>query len=416
MPTVHVVADDLTGACDTGHEFARRGYDAVVRLDRALDANPTVLIDDTDSRYVAPDVAYGRVADVVSGTDADLYYKKVDSTLRGNLGSEINAATDVSGAAAALVAPAFPSNGRLTACGQHLVHGRPVTETDPGRDADNPVRTAHLPSLLSRENRRVVHVPIDLVASGVEGLESALSAALVHAKIVTVDAVDDHNLSDLTTAAASIDPAVVYVGSAGLARHVKVPIDPTNRDPTRLVAGAGRSFAAVGSVNQVTLAQVATVQDSRVVELDAALAVTDPDAAADRATKACLERFASEPSVVLVSATDERDVAAALDRADQADIPRTRAKHRIAEALASVTAAVLTETQPNGLFLSGGAVASAALATLGALGLRLTGAQVATGVPEGRVIGGDADGTTAVTKAGGFGAPDTLVEALEILR
>lgn len=415
MPIVHVVADDLTGACDTGHELARRGYDTVVRLDQALDVDPTVLVDDTDSRYVAPEEAHDRVADVVAKTTADVRYKKVDSTLRGNLGPEIGAAIDADGAEAALVAPALPSNGRLTACGIHLVNGRLVTETDPGLDPESPVTSANLPSLLSSEGHEVEHVPIDQVASGADALAPTLAAAVVGAEVVTADAVDDHNLSTLAATAASIDPAVVYVGSGGLARHLEVAAAPTPTDEIRLTMGEGRSFATVGSVNEITLTQVATVPDDRVVQLDAALAVADPDAAIQRAIKTCLDRFESEPSIVLASAIDEHDVAASFARADEVGVSRATAKRRVAGALAAVTADVLADAKPSGLFLSGGAVAAAVLEQLSTRGLRLSGQRVGAGIPVSTVIGGDADGLTAVTKAGGFGGPNALADALEVL-
>ncbi len=135
-----VVADDLTGATDTGHGFAVRGFETVVRLDPEFEApDAAVIVVDTDSRYVSPAEAGNRVADVVSDIEAATVYKKVDSTLRGNLAAEIEAVMAAMDADTAAVAPAFPTNGRVTACGYHLVEGALITDTEAGNDPDSPV-------------------------------------------------------------------------------------------------------------------------------------------------------------------------------------------------------------------------------------------------------------------------------------
>jgi uncharacterized protein YgbK (DUF1537 family) len=52
-------------------------------------------------------------------------YKKIDSVLRGHPGAELAGVLDVYGGRA-LVAPAFPAQGRTTQGGTQLLHGRPV--------------------------------------------------------------------------------------------------------------------------------------------------------------------------------------------------------------------------------------------------------------------------------------------------
>ncbi len=70
-------------------------------------------------------------------------------------------------------------------------------------------------------------------------------------------------------------------------------------------------------------------------------------------------------------------------------------------------AAVLTETRPGLLFLTGGDTADAVLTFAGAKGIRILG-EIVTGVVQGTLIGGPLDGLPVVTKAGAFGREDTL--------
>lgn len=69
---------------------------------------------------------------------------------------------------------------------------------------------------------------------------------------------------------------------------------------------------------------------------------------------------------------------------------------------------------PRSMFLCGGDTAAFVLGRLGAEAILLLG-EIQPGVPFGRVVGGIAAGAALVTKSGGFGGPDTLVDAVRIL-
>jgi uncharacterized protein YgbK (DUF1537 family) len=401
-----VVADDLTGATDTGHSFAARGYRTVVRVDDSFSApEAAVSVVDTDSRYADAEVAAERVASAVSGTAADAVYKKIDSTLRGNVRAETVAARDAMGADAAAVAPAFPANGRVTAAGYHLVDGALVTDTEPGNDPDSPVPTAYLPDLLG--GAAVSHADVGRVAAGGAG------DALDDARIVAFDAVHDSHLRNVADAALSEPGEVLLVGSAGLAEHVRLDA-PTRERAPRPGEAVGTAFGVAGSVSERTLAQLDAVGE-RVVKLDPERAVTDPAGAGEAAAAACRERLTREPSAVLASARAEGDVETALDAAERAGIDERAARERVTAALATGAAAVYETEKPDGLFLTGGTVAKAVLGELGVGGVELHGEEIAAGVPLGTARGGPADGTAVVTKAGAFGEVGTIADALERL-
>ena len=71
-------------------------------------------------------------------------------------------------------------------------------------------------------------------------------------------------------------------------------------------------------------------------------------------------------------------------------------------------------TRPAGLVLVGGQTARLVCRRLQAQGVRIEG-ELEPGVPYGRLIGGVWDGLPVVTKAGGFGGPDTLLDAVRAL-
>lgn len=79
-----------------------------------------VIVIDTESRASPLDLAYTRVRDAartLRGAGVKTVYKKIDSTLRGNVGSELDAVTDELGKSLSLVVPAFPADRRTTVWG-----------------------------------------------------------------------------------------------------------------------------------------------------------------------------------------------------------------------------------------------------------------------------------------------------------
>jgi uncharacterized protein YgbK (DUF1537 family) len=415
-----VVADDLTGAMDTGHSFAMRGYETIVRLDPDFDApRAAVIVADTDSRYVDPDEAVTRVRNIVASTEAAVVYKKVDSTLRGNVGVEIAAAHDAMDADATAVAPAHPSNDRLTACGYHLVGGELLTDTEVGNDPDSRIVTSHLPRLIREQTGGpVVHVGIEPVAtrSTVDALSRPDGVEADERLIVVFDIVHDSHLDAVAAGAHDYDGNVLLVGSAGLAEYVRSPVESTVESPPIATTPSGTAFGVVGSVNPRTLTQLDAVPESRVVHLDAKTAVSDPHDAARNAAAECLERLPTEPAVVLTAANDSDTVAATLEAARRANVSGREARERVTAALGIAARSVWEKRAPDGLFLTGGSIAKSILDRLDAGGVALSGEEIDVGVPVGEVRGGKADGTPIVTKAGAFGGNSTIVDALDHLR
>src|SRR5687767_2433999 len=107
-----IVADDLTGACDTGSLFAG---DAPVPLAVWPAAPPParVRVVDTESRALPAEEAVARVTRVPALAPATRYFKKIDSTLRGHVALEMDALMRAVGTESALVCPAFPAQGRV---------------------------------------------------------------------------------------------------------------------------------------------------------------------------------------------------------------------------------------------------------------------------------------------------------------
>lgn len=412
-----VVADDLTGAMDAGHEFAARGYPTTVAVHADATPETTILVVNTNSRYLSSDDAREVVTRAVTVHPATVVYKKIDSTLRGNLAVEIGAALEASDADCALVAPAFPANGRTTACGYHLVHGALVTDTPAGRDDDRPVRSPHLPTLLDDAERPVQHLGVETIARGDSAVRETLDES--SGSIVACDALCDAHLAALANGAARSDTTTLCVGSAGLARTVRLPDDVHTDGSTVSIEEAtarSQTLAIVGSAAPQTIEQVTALADEQVVALDVESAVENPEETANEAALHAERRLENGGCAVITSIRTENDVERALQAGRRRALAADVVRDRIATALALAARETWERTTPDGLFVTGGAVAVAALDSLDVEGVRLSGEEVEAGIPIGRITGGPADGTRLVTKAGAFGDERTIANCLAYLQ
>ena len=116
-----VIADDITGAMDTGVGLAQAGLAATISFSSTTMPGSDSIVATTDSRAESPSEAYRRVKAVGERFQDYYIYKKIDSTLRGNIAAELQALLDVTRAPKAVVCPAFPSIKRTVVNGELLV-------------------------------------------------------------------------------------------------------------------------------------------------------------------------------------------------------------------------------------------------------------------------------------------------------
>ena len=389
---VAVIADDLTGAADTGVQFARAGYKTAVifRGEEVPAAGLDAVALDTDSRTRPAGFAAKRVIEAARAVrDARVVCKKLDSTLRGNVAAELSAALGATRRPRVVVAPAFPAAGRTTVGGVQLVHGVPVHETEMRNDPRTPVLEAHVPTLLAGSFPSVATL-------GVEDLADPEKVRLtLEAECVVADAERDADLEALVRAVP--DPSgVLWAGSAGLALALGgVYPGPGAGGVPASPGPARRVLVVIGSLSGVSREQL-----RRLVEEYGSVAVpvhADRRGAVEEAA-GIARRALSGGTCAVVHSPGERS--------------RPGTGGPVVRSLAEVAARICGQELFDALVMTGGSTAVRVALRLGASGIRL-GGEVEAGVPWGTLIGPNP--YTVVTKAGGFGGPDTLVGVVRSL-
>lgn len=256
MPKCIVVADDLTGANATGVLLKKMEYTACTVLNKNhLDglATSDCVLYPTDSRGVSKEIAYKRVYEGFSMLKSDevkVYSKRIDSTLRGNLGSEADAVIDCLGDDyIAIVAPCFPSSGRIVIGGYMLVNGIPLHKTDAALDPKTPVNISEVEVLFKEQSKyKVKSVFMKDMMNGKYYLSEILKTYVAEGvRIICVDCVTEEDLDLIADAVilsklkvACIDPGVF---TSTLARKLIVP---SKKEPQV----KNKILVVVGSVNQ----------------------------------------------------------------------------------------------------------------------------------------------------------------------
>jgi D-threonate/D-erythronate kinase len=377
-----IIADDLTGATDAAVPFAQRGFATAVALRRhdlaGLQAEIVALT--TNSRHDPPAVARRKVraaCQLLRRQGVGLLYKKLDSTVQGNIVAEAEAARDTAGFQTVLFCPANPAQGRVVGHGLLKVRGQPF---------------AQLHEHLANQGLRqfsVLDAPVTLPKA---------AELLRHApRFVIADAQSEPDLAILVQAALDAPRPVLLAGSAGMAGQLAKLLGPAGRvsRPALVPSNSpiptdadllGPPLVFCGSNNPVTQRQIAALL-RRPGTVDAPLT--------RRTAKAITAALCSGyPAVVRVPI-------------------HLRPDHILLERLALISA-LLCERRIGSLILTGGDTGLLVCRWLRPQGLVLRG-ELLPGLPWGTIIGGRADGMVVCTKPGGFGKDDSLVEAVRLL-
>lgn len=414
-----VVADDLTGANAVGAQLAELHLPSIVTADAAaLTAVPADLpaaVLDVDSRADSPEQAAAKVRGAVGALrswGADIFYKKTDSTLRGNLGAELDAFREATGRGVLPFLPASPLNGRVTVDGVQLVEGRLLAETPIARRAIPPLLDSAVAAILARQSRAAVAaIPLATIRSGCDVLQAAVREAAGRGQVVLCDAV---TMADVAAAAAACVKGGLGGAAAGgveFCQELARLLLPRPAAPVLLVVGSLEEV----SDRQVThlLAGGGTLRFAG----EAAALLTAAGCHAGEVEVAGLAcRAATEGRDLLLRTRADLEASEAAFRAGRArGLGAEQTRRAVAEGLGRLAAAAAAAVPLGGFVLVGGDTTAAVYRALGATGTLIEGA-LAPSIPVGRLRGGRYAGLPVITKPGGWGEEGVLVAAVRALR
>jgi uncharacterized protein YgbK (DUF1537 family) len=368
-----LIADDLTGACDTGVQFVRCGLSCRVELNLSSHRTPVeadVLAFNTNSRANTAEQSRRKIEDLAvrcSSLKANAIFKKVDSTLRGNVGEEIATALRAFQCEAAIIAPAFPATLRMVRDG--ILHWADCSGSG----------QIDICGILAQQG--ISREKLVSISSASRDPVAELNAHLLDGKqFFVMDCKSQHDLHSAVALGTAISRRILWVGSAGLGIALAERMARS---------GSRKSVSAMADVPMLFV--IGSTHPASVQQKAALLNATD---------------------AVEVAPTTEAVAAARRALREKRHLIVTIDREKVSEFSLRQFFDSLLGLRVAALFLTGGDTGLLACNAIGAHSINLRD-EIEPGFPWGFLEGGMFHDLPVASKSGGFGDADALLSCAE---
>lgn len=422
-----IIADDLTGANDSGVQLARHGLKTTVLfdMDEANVKHYEAVVFDTDSRSIDHEEAYDKVkqaAQFLLKSGFKSIFKKLDSTMRGNIGAEIDAVYDALQPDFMMIAPGYPKNNRVIRNSTHFLNGIPLGETEISKDPKTPVTVSYLPDLLKKQTKRDFGtVTVDDLAKGEQHIQNKLQKYFKsNIPYLIIDSVEEYQLEQILSFTKSLPYQFAWVGSAGIANYLPAYYEiPGKQNNLSIPANQGPILTVIGSVNKNSRAQLKALLESTTtypIPFESYKAVSNESERKqeiEKVKQAAYTKAQEGHDVVIYSTAEQADIERAWQAGEANGLNHTAISNEIVKAMGMICADLLEKRSFKGVIMTGGDTAKQICSLWGIKGFELLD-ELEIGVPISAFLG--VDNLYVVTKAGGFGSENVFMHAINKLK
>ncbi len=423
---VGIIADDLTGANDTALQFHMRGANTQILLSNEVEplnlSGVQTWAIPTESRNVTPNEAYEKVTEtaqkVVEVLKADFIYKKIDSTVRGNIAVESLAILKTLGWDAVVVIPAFPTEGRITVGGYHLLNGVPIERTEMARDPHSPIFESHLPTLFKSQLPDEYHefistISLSTVMKGAGPVLMKINELIRDGKkLIIADAVSMTDIEQLVLAITKSDYKILPAGTAAAGKafsDIWISDDDVEQNSKKIPLLP--KFIVSGSATQITAQQVEKLENSSEFN-DKLLSISlDMFTVLGGVKESLVEKICNElsnnKSVMVHTSNLMKTFDTLSEESLRAELTKAELANVITDFLAELTKQVIARKEAI-LITLGGETSYKCCAAVGAEQLQLVD-QVLPAI----ALSVDHNAQWIVTKSGNLGNEDALINILK---
>ena len=414
-----VVADDFTGSNDTGVQFSKRKLKSIVitnkdNFNKSL-KDCDVLVVDTESRFDDREEAYRKtfeIGTIAKANKIKCVYKKLDSTLRGNIGAEISGLMDSLEIRYAVIVPAYPSNNRITKEGLVYVKGKLLAETEVSSDPRTPVKESFIPKILSQQtDKSIGTINFNEVSAGKQILLQSLQQKMKDGiRMIVIDAQDDGDLDMIASVTAPMKDRILFAGSPGFAEYLPKYLIPEKEKKSVVVIA--------GSVSEITRKQIdyASRKSSvRLIDIDIEKILGGDQALEKKRIFVVVKESSGKgENIIIRSAPNNDSVALSLEAGQKHGLTGSEISEAIALFLGEIAGEIIRNIKINGILLTGGDIAIKTAQSLMVSGTIILD-EIQPGIPYGHFTEEQYKNVTIVTKAGGFGSEDAILRVFDFL-
>lgn len=431
---VGIVADDLTGATTVGVLLARSGLKTAAFFDSGAfttsGADYPAMVISSDSRALPKAEAQQRVTAAVEALQtrgARYFTKRIDTTLRGGIGYEIDAMlARLPDETVALVVPAMPQSRRILVGGYSVIDSVALSCTDVARDVRTPVTESWVPGLLAQQTQHQVgHITLSSVLKGRRQIEADLLAQQQRgARVIVLDAIAIEDVDAIASAVVSLGWNVLAVDpgpfTERLAAQRGLMHEPRRAPSTSPATLSGSVVIVAGSATAVTKKQLGYLigRSPNVchIPIDAELLVDRQNAAEVEVSRVVRQAKRCVPEQKNALFVFESALTGRLLNLSEEEVRFGLAPGQAAEnincGLGEIVREVLNcaPAEIKGLYMTGGDTMVNVLKALGAAGIEMID-YVIPQTDMVRIIGGPYAGLICVGK-GGLTGPEDIIETI----
>ena len=409
-----VIADDLTGSNATCSLFKKIGLRAasILKLQGDINYDVDVISYSTASRGLDKEEAYKKVSEaikILKNKDVLVYNKRIDSTLRGNIGTEINAMLDnLEDDRIAIVIPSYPDSGRIVVNKTMLVNGVLLENSDAGKDPKTPIKTSCVESLIQKGIKySSTYFTLSDIEQPIEEIVKKIQEAIKKSRVLIFDAVNNEDIIKISKAIIHSDINIITVDPGPFTLYYSKELQKKNHLEKKILM-------VIGSVTATTKKQIEYILQ----EEDIFLVKMKVEDFFEKET--CLKEIerviayikkgiaSYDLFLVTTSPIGDEKKTDLQKLAENLNTTVEEISKIIANTLTETIVKILKETQKfEGIYSSGGDITIALLEKLKAIGVEIR-EEVIPLAAYGRIIGGDFPNLKLVSKGGMVGDEKTI--------
>lgn len=404
-----IIADDFTGANDTGVKFAKAGYNTSVTSSHCeYDYNSDIMVINTETRLIDKNEAKEKINLFLNNLKVDsnkIIYKKIDSTFRGNIGAEIEALLNKFDYNVCVVANAFPSMNRTIVNGISYVNDIELDKTDFAKDPINPIKTSYIENILKEQTDYSIKlVKVDDIHNGKfqKDINNDINA---DKKIIYIcDSEKDDDLLSISNILKEHLNKILTVGCAGFADALLNTIN--NFTPICFVSG---------SLSKISMKQLKIIngKNAQLINIDKNLFFSSDFEKLQNDLKRQIDKLINLKKHIIISITvEDEDREINKFYAQKNFIENEDIAKYIASTTAKIIKFIFEYIKIKALFISGGNTAIHIMKEFGANNVHLFG-EIDVGIPYGIITDGLYPFTQIATKAGAFGDENLYLKVIE---
>ena len=416
-----ILADDFTGALDTGVQFSQAGvvtlvsagFDSLANLSLSGSSlsygkPPDVLVLDLETRHLPSEQARKRVqraTELAVQQAIPHIYKKFDSALRGNIGGELEGLLTGATEEPLVFVPAYPENDRITISGSHFVGGLPVTKSIFANDPFTPVLYDYIPDIIAQQTKRKTNIVTkrDLPDLNIRSLKGQISV---------FDASGEHDMVNIASVIKNSGTPKLMAGCAGFAKYLPDMLDLSRTEIEVPIMDEGL-LVVCGSINANTLEQVgyASRLSFTVVELTPEQKMIENFAETTQGNELITQlqlMYKKNRRLIIQAASDNKSVEETNQLARQMGRSPEESRKQVATNLGQITGSLLSRIDLGTLVVFGGDTLMSVLDSINQ-GEIYPIKEVQAGVAHSTfMLNGKP--TNLITKSGGFGQKNCIMQ------